>query len=214
MLVCLPFALTLESIGRLRRRHALLTAALVLIVPPFFFWNNTFTWTKDLTAAFVLMGIYSYFAAYRKGDRDGMALSLAYLAPGFFCHYLALPYAGLLGLHLLFAIRPREWPLRPLIRVGLVWCVLIAPWFGYMFGNFGIRRTLGANTTVGGYYVSKDQHGVPVPYYRVLAANLCTNLLPKVLWGWLLPPPKPCLHVQGDAAGVIELPGPCPAELD
>jgi hypothetical protein len=228
MVVCLPFALVLETIGGLRRRWALLTAALVLVLVPFFFWNNTFTWTKDLTAAFVLMGIHSYFMAYRKGRRDEMGWALAYLAPGFFCHYLALLYAGLLGLHLLCTIPRREWllprplapgprpprgPLPALIQAGVVWGVLIGPWFGYLFLNFGIKRTLGANTTVGRYYVAEDAHGVPIPQYRVMAANLCTDLLPKSLCGPLLPPAGPldCVWVEGGAAGIAESPGPCPA---
>src|SRR5262249_34104617 len=118
-------------------------------------------------------------------------------------------------LHLLLAVPRREWPLRSLIQAGLVWAVLIAPWFGYMFLNFGIKRTLGANTTVGRYYVAEDEHGVPIPHYRVMAANLCTDFFTKSLCRPLLPPagPSDCISVQGDVRGIVESPVPCSAGL-
>src|SRR5206468_4175190 len=104
-----------------------------------------------------------------------MAISLAYLAPGFLCHYLALPYAAILGLHLLLVVPFRELPVRGLVRAGSVWVLLVGTWFGFMMLNFGVKRTLGANTSVGKFYASKDANGRRVPYYKVYLANLCTD---------------------------------------
>ncbi len=104
VLICLPFAMFLRTVGGVSRRKALLIAAGVMVLVPGYFAENTFTWTKDLTAAFVLFGTHEYLMAYREGSRDGMATSLAYLAclaPAFLCHYLAMMYAAMLGLHLL-----------------------------------------------------------------------------------------------------------------
>jgi hypothetical protein len=213
VLVCLPFALFLRTAGGVGRRTALLIAAAVTVLVPFYFWENTYTWTKDLTAAFVLLGIHEYLVAYRKGSRDGMALSLAYLAPGFFCHYLALLYAAMLGLHLLLVTPLRALPIRALNRVALVWAVLIASWFGFMFLNFGVNGTLAANTSVGGYYAARDDRGRPIPLPRVLIANLCVDLLPNSFCRPLLPPPRPasCSVVRVDGASVVRSAEPCPA---
>ena len=121
VLVCLPFAMLLTTIAGVSRRSALLIAAAVTMLLPWFFWENTFTWTKDLTAAFVLLGTHEYLLAYRKGDPSRMAVSLCWLAPGFLCHYLALLYAATLGLHLLFTTPFRDLPVRALARTGLIW---------------------------------------------------------------------------------------------
>ena len=147
-LICLPLALFLRTIGGLSRRKALVIAAAVTVMVPGYFVENTFTWTKDLTAAFVLLGTHEYMVAYREGSRDAMARSLAYLAPAFLCHYLGMMYAVMLGLHLVLVVPVRELPLR-LARAAAVWFVLVVPWFGFMMRHFGVRSTLRANSTMG-----------------------------------------------------------------
>lgn len=211
VLVCLPFALLLRTAGGVSRRTALLIAAAVTVLLPAYFWENTYTWTKDLTAAFVLFGIHEYLAAFRKGSRGGMATSLAYLAPGFLCHYLVLPYAAMLGLHLLRVTPRRALPIRALSWAALAWAVPVAFWFGFMSSNFGVKRTLGANTTLGGYYDAKNYRGRPVPQPRVLAANLCVDLLPRSFCRKLLLPqiPTSCSGVTVDGAGVVWSAEPC-----
>jgi hypothetical protein len=177
-LICLPFALILESVSGLSRRRALLVGAGVCILVPFFFWNNTYSWTKDLTAAYVLIGIHGYLTAFRKGDGAGMARSLAWFAVGFLSHFLALLYAVTLGLHLVY-VRRHQLPIRGLIHAALVWAVLLVPWFGYLFFTFGVQGALGANTTVGGYYVTRDLQGRALPFGRVLIVNLFSDLFPS-----------------------------------
>jgi hypothetical protein len=179
-LICLPFSLMLVAVGGLSRRSALLVAAGVCTLVPFFFFNNTYTWTKDFTGAFVLMGINSYLMAFRRGDTARMVRSLIWFAVGFLCHYLALLYGLTLGLHLLY-VKRREIPFRELARVAVICGVLIGPWFGAMFLNFGIKPTLAANTTVGNSLASRDEHGRLIAFRRIFTANLCSDLLPKSL---------------------------------
>jgi len=145
-------------------------------------------------------------------------MALAWLAPGFLTHYLALVYAGLLGLHLL-STSWRNLPVQALVRAGVVWAVLIGPWFGYMMLNFGVRRTLLVNTTV----AARDAQGRRFPLPRVLITNLCADLLPGALCRPLLPsslrePPRlpraeaasgPCLKVAVQASEVTYMPVPC-----
>jgi hypothetical protein len=204
-LVLLPTAILLKVVAGLSRRQALLTAAAICVVWPFFFWNNTFTWTKSLTSAFILMGISGYLAAWRKRDGGGMAASLGWLAAAFLTHYLTLIYAAVLGLHLLF-VKRRDLPIAALFRVALVWGLLIGPWFGYQFLHFGVKSTLKANTTVGTYYASTDAHGNAIPYPRVLAGNLCADLLPQAVCQplWSNTVLEPCHVVEGRGSTIRE----------
>ena len=207
VLICLPLALLLRTIGGLSRRNALLIAAAVSVLVPFYFLENTFTWTKDLTATFVLLGIHEYLAAYREGNRDRMAMALAYLAPGFLCHYLVLPYAVMLGLHLLIVVPVRALPLRALLRAALVWIVLIAPWFGFMMLNFGVRGTLAANTTVGTYYAAKDLQGHLIPQSKIFFLNLASDLFLRPVDA------EPCKGVTVDGPSITPADEPCPSGL-
>jgi hypothetical protein len=210
-LVCLPFALLLRTVGGLGRRAALVVAAAVTTMVPFNFWNNTFTWTKELTAAFILLGIHEYLVAYREGNRNGMAMSLAYLAPGFLCHYLTLPYAAVLGLHLVLTVPIRALPFRALVRAGSVWVLLIAPWFGFMIWSFGAGKTLGANTTLGSAYTEKVNGGTGIPQGLVLLGNLCVDVLPKTVCLPILPPegPSPCAQLTIHRGDVSAASSPC-----
>jgi hypothetical protein len=202
-LILLPFSLMLEAVGGLSRYWALPLAAGVCLLVPFFFFNNTFTWTKSITAAFILMGIYNYLMAFREGDGDRMVRSLLWFAVGFLFHYLALLYGVTLGMHLLY-VRRRALPLRELSRLAVICSVFIGPWFGYMFLNFGIKHTLGANTTVSSGYASRDERGRLVPFHRVLIANLCVDLLPRSICRMPPPPVNKCdcqtVEVEGSVA--------------
>jgi hypothetical protein len=214
-LICLPFALMLEAIGGISRRASLLVAAGVCILNPFFFSNNTYTWTKDLAGAFVLMGIYRYLMAYRKDDAAEMARSLVWFAAGFLCHFLALIYAAIVGLHLL-DVKRRELPIRELIRAVVLSATIVGLWFGYMFVEFGVKQSLLANTTMGGYYVDRDQNGNATPLPFVMIGNLCTNLVPVQFCRPVLNPAlgAPCKEVAVQEGKVTATSVPCPPGLD
>jgi hypothetical protein len=199
-LAFLPFALFLRSLAGLSRRAALLLGAGMMTITWYCFIENTFTWTKHLTAAFILFALHEYLMAYRAADRVGMARALAYLAPAFLCHYLALVYAVLLGLHLLVTAPLREFPGRAVMRSALIWYLLIVPWFGFMAVHLGIGMTLRSNTTLGNFYAEKDAGGNLIPLYRILPANLCMDLLWKGACAGLRPPDKPCIWMRVDAA--------------
>jgi hypothetical protein len=201
-LVLLPFSLMLQAVGGLSRYRALMVASSICLLLPFFFWNNTFTWTKSITAAFILMGIYSYLMAFREGDTARMVRSLLWFAVGFLCHYLALLYGVTLGLHLLY-VRRRALPLRELSRLAAICTLLIGAWFGFMFFNFGISHTLGANTTLGSWYASRDEHGRLVPFHQVLIANLCVDLLPRSICRMPPPPVDRCDCQMVDVEGSV-----------
>jgi hypothetical protein len=211
-LICLPFALMLETVGGLSRRTSLLVAVSVAILFPFFFWSNTFTWTKDLTAAYVLMGIYQYLIAYGNRQATEMAKSLIWFAVGFLSHYLALVYGAIIGLHLLY-VKRRDLPIRELVRAGLISAVIVGPWFGYMFLAIGVRHTLGANDTVGNSYASRDEHGRLVPLPHLIIANLCSDLLPKSVCRPLVPRAKDPTCGTVVVEGVTQTPTskPCPS---
>jgi len=87
--------------------------------------------------------------------------------------------------------------------------VLIAPWLGFMMRHFGVRSTLRANSTTGSYYAARDAQGHFIPQYRVFLANLCVDVLQRPICRPLFPPPKPCMGVTVEGAGVVEDQQPC-----
>ena len=210
-LICLPFALMLEAVAGISRRMSLAVAVGVCILNPFFFTNNTYTWTKNLAGAFVLMGIYRYLMAYRKDDGARMAWSLVWFAVGFLCHFLALIYAAMVGLHLL-DVKRRDLPIRDLIRAVAVSAAIVGLWFGYMFLEFGVKQSLTANTTMGGYYVDRDGNGNPIPMPQVMIGNLCVNLLPGRFCSSLLNLSCNEVAVQNGKQTTASV--PCPPGLD
>ena len=214
-LICLPFALMLEAVAGTSRRTSLLVSAAVCLLNPFFFTNNTYTWTKNLAGAFVLMGVYRYLMASRKDNAAGMARSLVWFAVGFLCHFLALVYAAIIGLHLLDAKR-RELPVRELIRAVVLSAAIVGSWFGYMFVEFGVKQSLMANTTLGGFYADRDQHGNPAPLPLVMFGNLCMDLVPSQFCRPVVNPAYrvECKEAIVQDAKVTTTAVPCPAGLD
>jgi len=176
-ILCLPLALLFREWAGLSRRKALLVALATCVLLPTCLWNNTFTWTKNLTAAFILMAVYRYWLGLRDHEPRQLAWSLLFLAPGFLCHYLTFMYAAVLGTHLIILTVLRRWSLRPILAAVTASALFVAPWFIYMSWNIGIKRTLGSSTAVG----SHDH------WTSVIAVNTLVNFIPIPLCRRLLP---------------------------
>jgi len=121
-----------------------------------------------------------------------------------------VPYAVLVGLHLVLVTPLGRLPIRALSGSALIWVALAGSWLGFMMGTFGVNRTLRANTTTGGYYGAKGGRRNPLP--RVFAANLCADVLPVAACRPLFPPGRPasCFGVSVDASEVVGAAEPCP----
>ena len=150
-LVFFPALLFVRRWGGGRAASALL--ALVLMLNPLFAQNTTFAWTKLIAAFFVVAGLY--FLA-TEGDRPERAPGwpgLPLLAAGLLTHYSAGPWMLVFVPLWLWQARAR----LGFARLGrTIWpavlasAALLATWFGWALAQYGLRGTVGTNTTVRG----------------------------------------------------------------
>src|SRR5262249_7399507 len=111
LLVFLPCCLLLPGLGGVRRTR-ILPLVLLFALNPVVIQNATYSWTRGLTAFFVVLGIAFYLAAWRKNDMPRMVAAFVSLAAGILVHYSAGPYVVFLTLHYvlwLFWRRPHKW---------------------------------------------------------------------------------------------------------
>lgn len=182
-LAFLPAALLARRFGGGR---AVAVLAALLLVSPCFVENATFAWTKLITVAWVLGGLY-FFLRARDTDAPPAAAPLcaAALAAGILTHYSAVPYA------LLLAVASLIWPPRFRPAVFLLSAALLLTWFGWSLAVYGAHTTFLSNSSV----TSHDaQHGNQL---LKVALNLRDTIVPHFLrapdpallaqrspWGW------------------------------
>lgn len=154
LLVFFPLHLSLRLFGRGGRGPSVLLVGF-LMASPMLLWNATWTWTKLLTAFFVVLGVCLYVVGWRRGDPTRTVAAFLSLAAGILTHYSAAPYAVFLAGHYVLFVLPgrRAW-LRELAAVSAVCTALLATWFAWSAWKFGLAATLGSNTTVTGMAAS------------------------------------------------------------
>jgi hypothetical protein len=147
-LVFLPCCLMLPALG-LARRPRILPLVALFAFSPVVMENATYTWTKSLSAFFVVLAFWFYLAGCRKNDRVRMAAAFLALSAGLLVHYSAGPYCVLLGLDYLLRVfwkRPRKW--RELAAIVVPCALLLATWFAWSVAVYGIGVTFQSNTSV------------------------------------------------------------------
>ncbi len=143
----LPCCLIVPAIAGRRRRVLPLTA--VFALSPMFVQNVAYTWTKALSAFFVILALWLYLAAWRKRERTRMFAAFVSLAAGTLVHYSTGPFCVLLTLHYLtrlFLRRPSRW--AEAASIGIACTVLLATWFAWSSVTFGARATIASNDMV------------------------------------------------------------------
>lgn len=148
LLMFLPCVLLMPALG-FRRRRALIPMVALFAANPAVMQNVTYTWTKALTAFYVILAIALYLAGWRKKDSGRTCGAFLALAAGTLVHYSAGPYVIVLGVHYL----ARWWRERPLSWRDLALAVapailLLATWFGWSFKVYGTKTTLASNTSI------------------------------------------------------------------
>jgi len=134
----------------LARRPRILPLVALFACSPVVMENATYTWTKSLSAFFVVLAFWFYLAALRKNDRVRIVAAFLALSAGLLVHYSAGPYCLLLGVALsaagileTAALSGGNWP--PLLSpCGL----LLATWFAWSLAVFGPTVTTQSNTSV------------------------------------------------------------------
>jgi hypothetical protein len=118
-------------------------------VSPVFVQNATYTWTKGLTAFFVLLAIPIYLRGWRRGCSARMMFAFSCLAMGMLCHYSAGPYLLFFAFHYLIAVWPsRSAKWRELAAISLVGGALLATWMVWSLDVYGVKATLASNTSI------------------------------------------------------------------
>ena len=161
------------------RAQALLL--LLLCASPLVVQNATFAWTKLPAAFFILLAAAELGTSGRDSEPGRILAGALALAAGFLVHYSAGPWIVGLGLAWLWQTRTR-WREAGFVRETL-WAtvlaaVLLATWFAWSIGQYGVAETFTANSTValapGGGFLERAGRA---------AANLLWTLFPAVTLG-------------------------------
>jgi hypothetical protein len=175
VLVFLPCCLMLPALGLARRPRTLPLVALFAL-SPVVMENAMYTWTKSLSAFFVVLAFWFYLAGCRKHDRVRMAAAFLALSAGLLVHYSAGPYCVLLGLDYLLRVfrkRPRKW--RELAAIVVPCGLLLATWFAWSVSVYGRRVTFQSNTSVTAAQRYRGNN------LSRIGANLVDSIVPYVL---------------------------------
>jgi hypothetical protein len=193
LLLFLPCCLAIPLVARVRRIRVLPLAA-IFALNPVVMQNATYTWTKSLTAFFVIFALCLYLRAWKKSDSVRMTAAFLCLAAGFLVHYSAGPYVAFFALHYLlvvFRARPNRW--RELASIATLSGLLLLTWFGWSFAAFGTKATLASNTSV---TTSQQYQG---SNFVKIAGNLFDSFVPAIVQD----PGKIHLYDQPYAPGMI-----------
>jgi hypothetical protein len=143
LLAFLPCCLILRAVAGVRRIR-ILPLVLLFTLNPVVVQNATYSWTKSLTAFFVLVGVAFYLAARRKNDTFRMVAAFVSLAAGILVHYSAGAYVIVITAHYLLSVfwkRPQKW--KELAAIGITCTLLLASYFGWalsVYGDAAIRN--------------------------------------------------------------------------
>jgi hypothetical protein len=193
LLLFLPCCLAIPVVMRVRKSSVLPLAA-IFAMNPAVMQNATYTWTKSLTAFYVIFAVCLYLSGWRK--RDGARITGAFLclAAGMLVHYSAGPYIAFFALHYLLVVLPsRPHKVRELATIGALSGLLLATWFGWSAATFGTKATFASNTSI---TFSQRYEG---SNFGKIAGNLFDSLVPVILHD----PSKIHLYDQPYTPGLI-----------
>lgn len=173
LLVFFPLCLMArEFAGETRFSMTLLVG--FLLTNPLFWWNQTWTWTKELTCFYVIFAIWLYLSGWRRNDSIRIAAAFVAISAGLLVHYSAAPYGLFLVLHYVLFNFPRlqhKW--RKASLTALLSAALLATWFVPSLVKFGARDTFASNTTATALDGRSVSHDV-----EKTGLNFITTLVP------------------------------------
>ena len=177
LLLFLPCCLAIPLVARVRKVSVAPLAA-IFAMNPAVMQNATYTWTKSLTAFFVIFAVYLYLAGWRKRDAVRMTAAFACLASGLLVHYSAGPYVVFFALHYLlvvFRTRPQKW--RELAAIACVSGFLVVTWLGWSVAVLGTKTTLASNTSI----TPREKEHYEGNNFVKIAGNLFDSFVPAIL---------------------------------
>ena len=176
LLVFLPCCMMARALGPVRRARVW-PLVVLFAMSPMVMENATYTWTKLLTAFYVLFALWLYLAARRKRDSLRMTATFVALAAGLLVHYSAGPYVVFFALHYLlfeFRNRPARW--KELAAIAVLSGGLLATWFGWSIATYGVTPTLASNSSV------TSAQGLPGSNLAKIVGNVMDSIVPRILY--------------------------------
>jgi 4-amino-4-deoxy-L-arabinose transferase-like glycosyltransferase len=174
LLVFLPCCLAVPMLVRVRK-VSLLPLVGIFAMNPAVMQNATYTWTKMLTAFFVVLAVCLYLSGWRKRDSVRLTAAFVALAAGLLAHYSAGPYCVFFALHYLlvvFRTRPGKW--KELAAIAIACALLLSTWFGWSMAVYGAKPTFASNTSI---TATKQIQGSNL---AKIAGNVVDSIVPRV----------------------------------
>jgi hypothetical protein len=147
LLTFLPSCLLLLYIAGARRGRTL-PLVMLFALSPVFIQNSTYSWSRGLTAFYVLLGLALYLSGWRKDDHLRMVGAFVALSAGLLVHYSAGPYVVAIAGHYLVSVffkRPKKW--KELTAIVLTCGVLLGSWFVWAGVEYG-KDAFISNSTI------------------------------------------------------------------
>ena len=174
LLVFLPCCLAIPVLVRVRK-VSLGPLVGIFAMNPAVMQNATYTWTKLLTAFFVILAVCLYLTGWRKRDSVRMTAAFVALATGLLVHYSTGPYVVFFALHyllVLFRSRPAKW--KELAAIAITCALLLFTWFGWSIATYGVQPTFASNTSI---TASKQVQGSNL---AKIAGNVFDSIVPRI----------------------------------
>jgi hypothetical protein len=161
---------------------------------PLLIENAGYTWTKLLSAFFVILALDLYLRTLARPDgRRTMAWGL-FMAAAILVHYSAAPFALFVAGHYFWNAVVTGSGARWIRALPLLaGALLLATWVGWAFATYGVRTTLTSNTSVGDARVLS-----PGQNLEKIALNIVDTVVPHPLRGVSMEPFR-----QGSASGFL-----------
>jgi hypothetical protein len=175
LLVVFPCVLLAGHLVKFAQRRVWIIVAM-LALSPLVLQNATWTWTKLLSAFYVILAIAFYLRSLRKNDPRRMCFAAAMMAGAILVHYSAAVFAVAVGIHYLTVLRRRRHPAVELIGSAVVAAALLLTWFGWSLAVYGVGTTFGSNTTV-----TDTEQLTPIENLAKIGTNIIDTLIPHPL---------------------------------
>lgn len=153
---------------------------ILFAVCPLVIENATYTWTKLLSAFFVILALDLYLAALSRRDAMRMTGCGLALAAATLVHYSAIPFAVFVAGHYVVTVMLKEPPSRVPARLSpaIPALLLLVTWLGWAFATYGMSTTLTSNSSV-----AETQKLSAAANVSKVALNFVDTLVPHPLRG-------------------------------
>jgi hypothetical protein len=176
LLVFLPCCLAIPVLVRVRK-FSILPLIGIFAMNPAVMQNATYTWTKLLTAFFVVLAVCLYLSGWRKRDSVRMTGAFVSLAAGLLVHFSAGPYCVFFALHyllVLFRTRPAKY--KELAAIAALCGFLLFTWFGWSLAAYGVKPTFASNTSI------TPQMQYQGSNLAKIAGNVLDSIVPRIAY--------------------------------